>query len=75
MKHFCKCGSEVPQVRIEMGYMSCVNCSSTPKYGATMELSHKALGNAVIIKDPKDAARINKKMRRKGYGVLRGMMY
>lgn len=72
---FCKCGTTIPQPRVDMGYTTCVECSTARKYGATMELSHKALGNAVVIQNPDDAIRINKRMRRVGYGILRGMKY
>lgn len=71
----CRCGAAIPVQREELGFSTCVECSSARKYGVVPSLSHKMTGQAVIVKDPDDAARINKKVARCGYGVQRGMRY
>lgn len=71
----CRCGAEIPQPRVDLGFSTCVECSQVRKYGAVASLAHKMPGQAIVIKDPDDASRINKRTARAGYGIQRGMRY
>ena len=64
----CKCGNNIPQGRVDLGYKTCVNCSSVKRYGCVPVTNHKT-GNSIQIIAESDAAVINKAFRRKGYGT------
>jgi hypothetical protein len=65
----CKCKNIIPSVRVQLGYKTCVNCSTTEKYGCAPLINHKT-GNSIQIMSGSDAARIAKLTRRKGYGTM-----
>ena len=65
----CKCGSIIPNVRVDLGYKTCVECSTVERYGCAPLINHKT-GNSIQIMSASDAARIAKLTRRKGYGTM-----
>lgn len=72
MNSKCKCGMEIPSVRISMGYQTCVKCSTVESYGCIDIVYHKT-GNTVQVVDKSTSVEINKLSRRTGFGVMRGM--
>jgi hypothetical protein len=71
-KQFCKCGNDIPKVRISLGYKTCVKCSTVDSYGCIDIVYHKT-GNTVQVVDKSVSAEYNKKASRAGFGVMRGM--
>ena len=65
----CKCKNTIPQVRVDFGYTSCIDCSTTEAYGCAPIINHKT-GNSIQIMSSSDAARIAKLTRRRGYGTM-----
>ena len=65
----CKCGDEVHPVRIKYGYSNCVTCSKVERYGCAPVINHKT-GNSIQILSRRDADRIAKITRRRGYGTM-----
>jgi hypothetical protein len=67
----CKCKNIIPQIRVSLGYRTCVDCSTTEAYGCAPVINHKT-GNSIQIMSSRDAARIAKITRRRGYGTMLG---
>ena len=67
----CKCNNIIPQGRLDLGYTTCVNCSTVEKYGCAPLINHKT-GNTIQIMSQSDAIHIAKLTRRKGYGTMLG---
>ncbi len=67
----CKCNNIIPQVRVNLGYTSCIDCSTTEAYGCAPIINHKT-GNSIQIMSSSDAAKIAKLTRRRGYGTMLG---
>jgi hypothetical protein len=65
----CKCGSTIPQGRVNLGYKTCVNCSTVEQYGCAPLINHKT-GNSIQIMSQSDAAKIAKMTQRRGYGTM-----
>lgn len=65
----CKCGDNIPQGRIDLGYSVCVNCSSVERYGCAPLINHKT-GNSIQIMTQAESATIAKLTRRRGYGTM-----
>ncbi len=65
----CKCNNIIPQGRLDLGYTTCVNCSTVEKYGCAPLINHKT-GNTIQIMSQSDAIHIAKLTRRKGYGTM-----
>ena len=65
----CKCGNIIPSGRVNLGYKTCVNCSTTEMYGCAPLINHKT-GNSIQIMSQSDAAKISKMTRRRGYGTM-----
>jgi len=65
----CKCKNIIPKQRVNLGYRMCVNCSTTERYGCAPLINHKT-GNSIQIMSSRDAAKIAKLTRRKGYGTM-----
>ncbi len=70
----CKCGIMIPEGRINLGYITCVNCSTTEQYGCVAISNHKT-GNTIQVVSKQVADNINRLASRKGYGVMSGMKY
>ena len=67
-----ECGNNIPQKRTELGYKTCVSCSTTDSYGFVNIVNHKT-GNTVQPMPKKQAEAINKIGERKRFGtVLKG---
>ncbi len=64
-----KCNTIIPAGRVNLGYKTCVNCSTVEQYGCAPITYHKT-GNSIQIMPASDAARIAKVTRRKGYGTM-----
>ena len=65
----CKCNNIIPQGRLDLGYTTCVNCSTVEKYGCAPLINHKT-GNTIQIMSQSYAIHIAKLTRRKGYGTM-----
>jgi len=65
----CRCGSDIPQGRLDLGYTNCVKCSSVQAYGCAPITNHKT-GNSIQILSAEDASKIRKMTRRNGYGTM-----
>ncbi len=70
--HCVNCKSEIPQVRIELGYSDCVDCSTVEQVSCIDICYHKT-GNTIQVTDRATAARVNKLSQRSGYGIMRGL--
>jgi hypothetical protein len=70
--NLCKCGSEIPQKRIELGYKECVKCSKVEVYGCVDVVYHKT-GNTIEIMDKASVEQYNKMARRTGFGIMSGL--
>ena len=53
----CKCKNIIPIQRVNLGYNTCVNCSTTERYGCAPLINHKT-GNSIQIMSSEDAAKI-----------------
>jgi len=67
----CKCKKIIPIQRVNLGYTTCVNCSTTERYGCAPLINHKT-GNSIQIMSSEDAAKIAKMTQRRGYGTMLG---
>ena len=67
----CNCKNIILIQRVKLGYTTCVQCSTVERYGCAPITYHKT-GNSIQIMSSKDAARIAKLTRRKGYGTMLG---
>ena len=67
----CKCDKIIPQGRVNLGFTTCVDCSTTEKYGCAPVINHKT-GNSIQIMSSSDAKRIAKLTQRRGYGTMLG---
>lgn len=68
----CKCGSNIPQKRIDLGYKECVNCSTVAPVGC-IDIIHHKTGNEIQIASQETAEKMRLLSRRTGFGTLRGM--
>ena len=65
----CKCKNIIPNVRVNLGYNTCVECSTVEQYGCAPLINHKT-GNSIQIMSQSDAAKIAKMTKRRGYGTM-----
>ena len=65
---YCKCGTTVHPVRIELGYKTCVNCSTTKTYSYVPIIEHKT-GNTIQIVSQEVSASVHRAWRRKQYSI------
>ena len=65
----CKCGSAIPEKRVEMGYKTCVECSTEEKYGFIDVVYHKT-GNTIEILPAEDAKKMRELTKRRGFGSM-----
>lgn len=70
--HKCKCGSEIHPKRIELGYRTCVNCSTEERKAVIQIVNHKT-GNEIQIVDQRTAEEFNRISSRGSYGVMNGI--
>ncbi len=64
----CKCKNIIPLPRLELGYTTCVGCSTTEAYGCVQINYHKT-GNTIQIMPESQARVIRKLGARRGYGT------
>ena len=70
--HCVKCKSNIPQVRVDLGYRECVDCSSVEQVGC-VDITYHKTGNTIQVMDKQTAAKVNKLSQRAGYGIMRGL--
>ena len=68
----CKCGQDIPEARLKLGYKECVQCSTVEAVGCIDIVYHKT-GNTIQITDKETAEKMRLLSRRTGFGTLRGM--
>ncbi len=61
---YCKCGKQVHPVRIELGYKSCVNCSSTKKVSYVPIIANKQVLEVQVVSQELSAL-VHRSWRRK----------
>ena len=63
---YCKCkpGVKIPQARLDMGYKTCVDCSTTQTYSYIPIIEHKT-GNTIQIVSQEVSASVHRAWRRK----------
>jgi hypothetical protein len=71
---WCKCGQQIPARRIEMGYRTCVKCSTEDRWSAVPVINHKTGNEIQIVKDREVAEEFMRKSARVGFGTMRGMV-
>ena len=64
-----KCENIIPEGRLRLGFKVCVSCSTVEAYGCAPVINHKT-GNTIQIMSQRDAARIAKLTRRRGYVTM-----
>ena len=64
-----KCENIIPEGRLRLGFKVCVSCSTVEAYGCAPVINHQT-GNTIQIMSQRDAARIAKLTRRRGYGTM-----
>ena len=69
----CKCGKNIPQPRLNLGYQVCVDCSTEVAWSAIQVVHHKTGNEIQVVKDPEVAAEFHAKSQRTGFGTLKGM--
>jgi hypothetical protein len=70
----CKsCGQSVHPKRIDLGYHTCVSCSTEERWSGVPVINHKTGNEIQIVKDPEVAAEFMAKTARVGFGTMRGM--
>lgn len=68
----CNCGNNIHPKRVNLGYKTCTECSTTERYGSVNIINHKT-GNTVQVMSKEQAISINKVGDRKRFGtILRG---
>lgn len=65
----CKCNNTIPKGRLDLGYTTCVNCSTVERYGCAPLTNHKT-GNSIQIMSMSDSVKISRLTRRSGYGTM-----
>ncbi len=65
----CKCNNIIPQGRLDLGYTTCVDCSTVERYGCAPLTNHKT-GNSIQIMSMSDSIKISRLTRRSGYGTM-----
>ena len=60
----CKCTNTIPQVRLQLGYKTCVNCSKIEQYSYVPIIANKQIQELQIV-SPSLSALVHKSWRRK----------
>jgi len=61
---YCKCGDKVHPVRLNLGYKTCMPCSTTQTYSYVPIIEHKT-GNTIQIVSQEVSASVHRAWRRK----------
>ena len=64
MNKYCRCGSTIPQARLNYGYRTCVSCSAVKTYSYVPIIEHKT-GNTIQIVSQELSELVHKSWRRK----------
>lgn len=67
----CKCGNVIPVKRANLGYTTCIDCSTEKKWSGHLVVHHKTGNNYDVIKDPETAAKMASMSNRNGFGSNR----
>lgn len=62
--NYCRCGSTIPEGRLNLGYTKCVKCSEVQQYSYVPIIEHKT-GNTIQIVSQEVSASVHKAWRRK----------
>ena len=68
----CKCKNIIPKARVNLGYNTCVSCSTEEKLGCIDTINHKT-GNSIQVMSRSDADKASKLLKRAGYSTLRAL--
>jgi len=68
----CKCKNIIPKARVDLGYTTCVECSTVERYGCIDTINHKT-GNSIQVMSHSDAVKASKLLKRAGYSTLRAL--
>jgi len=68
----CKCGSDIHPKRSNLGYRTCVNCSTEEKK-AVIQINNHKTGNEIQIVDQETARQFNFLASRSSFGVSTGV--
>ena len=68
----CKCNQEIPAGRINLGYKTCVECS-TESARACVDIIYHKTGNTIQQCSKEQAEAIRRVSRRSGFGASAGM--
>lgn len=69
----CHCGREIPDERVDLGFHTCIECSTEQRYGFIHVFEGKTANSIQVIKDPEKAAELQWRQTRKTFGVANGM--
>ena len=58
---YCKCGTTVHPIRLELGYKTCVKCSTTKTYSYVPIIEHKT-GNTIQIVSQEVSASVHREL-------------
>ena len=64
----CRCRAEIPQDRLDLGYKTCINCSTKDRYAYVPITNHKT-GNNIQLVSTETAEASYKASSRKGNGT------
>ena len=70
---YCKCGNVIPEARVDLGYKTCVKCSTEDRWSCNPLTFHKTGNSIEVIKDRELAEEVANKAQRRNYGVLKGV--
>ena len=70
---YCKCGNVIPKARVDLGYKTCVDCSTEDRWACNPLTFHKTGNSIEVIKDRELAEEVANKAQRRNYGVLKGV--
>lgn len=68
----CKCSKVIPDARVQLGYRTCVECSTEQALGCIDIVYHKT-GNTIQQCSKEQAEAIRRVSRRSGFGASAGM--
>ena len=61
---YCRCGTSMPQARIDLGYNKCVQCSDIQQYSYVPIIANKQVLEVQIV-DQATSANVHRAWRRK----------
>ena len=60
----CRCGNEIPKIRIKLNYKTCIKCSTTEMYSYIPIINGKT-GNTIQIVSQEKSEAVKKSARRR----------